>query len=91
MYKLSFDDNELYEVESIVRQSFKHPTSADIDDWEIFLSMKDKVGGYMELTEKELEELYSIMRQAFKHPSESDISDWDSFYSAYKTVKEEYR
>jgi hypothetical protein len=91
MYKLSFDDNELYEIESIVHQAFKHPSAADISDWETFLSMKDKVGGYMELTEEEMEELYSVMRQAFKHPSSHDISDWDFFYSAYNTIKEEYR
>jgi hypothetical protein len=88
MYKLSFDDNELYEIESIVEQAFSNPSSADISDWKNFISMKDKMGGYMELTEDEFNELYSVMRQAFKHPSSHDICDWDFFYSAYNTIKE---
>jgi hypothetical protein len=91
MYKLKFDKNELYEVESIVHQASKHPYNADIDDMEAFLSMREKLSGYMELTEDEISQIYSIMRQAFKHPSESDICEWDFFYSAYHTIKEEYK
>jgi hypothetical protein len=88
--KLELNELELKEIKAIARQCLKNPTCANIDEFDDFISMKNKLALSMDLTGDELYELHNITHKAVKCPTSSDITDFKIFKTAYEKIKIEY-